>query len=383
MKFPVNNSSGNPVKILHFVTGGFTGSTAVALSLTQATAKDHRFQSLLVMREKTSTDKKRIAQLIKEGVAIKLIPGWSHLLSIFSLYKICRRYQPDILVTHGFSEHLWGRYAGLLAKVPRMVHVEHNSRERYTPLRLLQARWLAKFTDKIVGCSSGVCRRLRELKFPAEKIMPIHNGISLDAFKNPPAFNNRIPGIVMPARFANQKDHLTLIQAIALLRTRNLFPQVILAGAGKKKHREKAEALVAKLGLENQIHFIGQCNNVPELLMQYQLCVLSTRYEGMPLSLAEGMAAGCAVIGSDVIGVREMIRHGEDGLLVDAGSPVGLAEAIANCLTNTEAAAEMAAAAHQRAFNDFSLQQMHQHYEELYESLLQQTDTLLSPIVVG
>lgn len=374
-----------PVKIIHFVTGGFTGSTSVALALSKAAHHSFRYESLLVLREKSSTDKQRIARLIDDGVALRLIPGWSHLRSIFALYKICREYQPDILVTHGFSEHLWGRYAGLLAKVPHMVHVEHNSRERYTPLRLLQAHWLARFTDKIVGCSAGVRQRLLDLKFPADKTIAIHNGIALDAFKNPPPLQDRIPGIVMPARFANQKDHLTLIKAIGLLRERNLFPSVILAGGGKKKHRQKAEALVARLGLQNQIQFIGQCNQVPQLLMQYQLCVLSTRYEGMPLSLAEGMAAGCAVIGSAVMGVKEMVRHGEDGLLVAPESPEAMANAIAYCLTNPEQAAQFAQAAHQRACAEFSLEHMHANYEQLYFSLLQPkvVEPVLKPVAIG
>lgn len=380
-----DESSTVPVKIIHFVTGGFTGSTAVALALSKATQKNPRFESLLILREKKSTDKKRIAQLLAEGVALKLIPGWSHLRSIFALYKICRKYQPDILVTHGFSEHLWGRYAGLLAKVPHMVHVEHNSRERYTPARLWQARWLARFTDKIVGCSEGVRKRLLELKFPAEKTIAINNGIALDAFKNLPEFQSRIAGIVMPARFAKQKDHLTLIQAIALLREYKLYPPVIFAGAGKKKHKKKAKALVQHLELQDQIHFIGQCNNIPALLTQFQMCVLSTRYEGMPLALAEGMAAGCAVIGSKVPGVKEMIRDKEDGLLVTPESPIALAKAIAHCMHNPEVAAQLAASAHKRAFADFSLQNMHANYEQLYMSLMQQDQPapVLSPVAVG
>jgi glycosyltransferase involved in cell wall biosynthesis len=363
-------SYSKPVRILHFVTGGFTGSTSVALTLTNAEQRSSHFESMIVLREKSSTDKDRVAQLIADGVKLKLVPGWSHALSIFALYKICKEYQPDILVTHGFSEHLWGRYAGLLAKVPHMVHVEHNSRERYTPIRLLQARWLAQFTDKIVGCSAGVRERLLELKFPADKVSYINNGISTVAFQNPPKYQDRLPGIVMPARFANQKDHLTLIKAIALLRDQQLFPQVILAGTGKEKHRQKAERLVAELGLENQIHFIGQCHQVPQLLMQHQLCVLSTRYEGMPLSLVEGMTAGCAVIGSAVVGVREMIRNGEDGLLAVAGSAESLANAIAYCLNNPETAAQMGQTARKRALKEFSLQQMQKNYEDLYHTIL-------------
>ena len=140
-----------PLKIVHFVTGGFTGSTKVAVDLIRAVQDNPAFSTMLVLRKKSSTDPERINQLRADRISLKVIAGWSHLATIIELWRICREYQPDILVTHGFSEHLWGRYAGLLAQVPHLIHVEHNPRERYTPLRLLQARWLARFTDKIIG----------------------------------------------------------------------------------------------------------------------------------------------------------------------------------------------------------------------------------------
>ena len=152
--------------------------------------------------------------------------------------RLCREFRPDVLVAHGFSEHLWGRYAGLLAKVPHLVHVEHNTRERYTAWRLAQTRWLARRTDRIVGCSEGVRLRLLEMGMPPERTIAIPNGIRLAPFADADAhpFAQRIPGIVMVARFSKQKDHATLIRAVALLRDRGLHA----AGAVRRRRQGHA-----------------------------------------------------------------------------------------------------------------------------------------------
>ena len=170
-------------RVLHFVTGGFTGgATQVAVKLVTAAGERGDADALLVVRRKRHTDSRRIDELRERGLPIDTVPGWSHLATVLALVRICRQFRPDVLIAHGFSEHLWGRYAGLLAGVPYLVHVEHNTRERYTRWRLAQARWLAARTARIVGCSEGVRLRLLELGFPAERVMAIDNGINLAPF---------------------------------------------------------------------------------------------------------------------------------------------------------------------------------------------------------
>jgi len=284
---------------------------------------------------------------------------------------VCRDFKPDVLVAHGFSEHLWGRYAGLLARVPCLVHVEHNTRERYTPWRRAQARWLAKRTERIVGCSEGVRRVLLDMGMPPDRTIAIANGIRVEPFAdaNTQPFRHRTPGIVMVARFSKQKDHATLLRAVALLRDRGLTPPVLLAGGGKARPRAAVESLAVQLGIAAQVQFLGVHRDVPGLLMRHQLCVLSTHYEGMPLALIEGMAAGCAVVGSAVPGVREVIRDGIDGRLVPEGDAEAMAQALQALLEDPDAAARLGAAARATALHDYSRTRMNQEYEALFLQL--------------
>ena len=362
----------SPVRVLHFVTGGFSGgATQVAVQLVNAARESAAIEPLLVLRRKRHADPARIEELRRVGVPLELVAGWSHAATIVELVGVCRRFKPDVLVAHGFSEHLWGRYAGLLAKVPHLVHVEHNTRERYTAWRRAQTRWLAQRTDRIVGCSEGVRQVLLAMGMPAERTIAIPNGVRLEPFAEADAhpFAQRTPGIVMVARFSRQKDHATLLRAVALLRDRGLSPPLQFAGGGKDLHRKPLERLANELGIGAQVQFPGVVRDVPERLMSHQLAVLSTHYEGMPLALLEGMAAGCAVVGSAVPGVREVLEDGVNGLLVNESDPVAMADALERVLRNPEQAAAMAANARRVALERHGRALMNQRYEDLFLGL--------------
>lgn len=360
------------IRVLHFVTGGFSGgATQVAIQLVNAERTGDQIEPLLVLRRKQRTDPARIEELRHAGTPLRVVAGWSHAATIWQLVRVCREFKPDVLVAHGFSEHLWGRYAGLIAKVPHLVHVEHNTRERYTRWRLMQARWLAQRTSSIVGCSEGVRQVLLGMGMPADRTIAIPNGVRLEPFAEADVhpYSGRVPGIVMVSRLSRQKDHPTLLRALALLRERGLRPPLLLAGGGKTAYRLQLEALVERLGLQSQVQLLGVVRNVPELLMGHQLAVLSTHYEGMPLALIEGMAAGCVVVGSAVPGVQEVIVDGVDGRLVPEADPVALADMLETLLREPAQAARMAVAGRRKAMEHHSRELMNRRYEELFMAL--------------
>ena len=112
----------------------------------------------------------------------------------------------------------------------------------------------------------------------------------------------------MAARFARQKDHLTLVRALALLRAEGLRPPLRLAGGGGGRHRRQVEDSVRHLGLSAQVQFLEHQPDLPRVLQAHAIFVLATHYEGMPLALVEAMAAGCACIASAVPGTRGRVR---------------------------------------------------------------------------
>ena len=354
-----------PLRVLHFVSGGFSGATQVAIDLCGAqTGQD----TLLVLRKRASTDPApRVEALRARGLQVAVVPRWSHLATIRALRRICLDWKPDVLVAHGFSEHLWGRYAGLLAGVPRLIQVEHNTRERYGFWRLRQSLWLAQRTERIIGVSQAVRDALVRRGHPAERCTVIVNGIELSRWTHGRPWAEREPAIVMPARFAGQKDHETLIRAVALLARQGLRPAVYLAGEGKRSWRAKAEALAQSLGMAAQVRFLGHVADLPQLLGRVKFSVLSSHYEGLGLGLIEGMASGCCAIGTDVEGIQEVLVDGESGFLVPHRDAQALADTLARLLRDDALAERVAQAGQRHAEAEFDRRRMRQQYLDLFQ----------------
>lgn len=360
------------VRVLHFVTGGFSGgATQVALGLVRAGMASNNQEPLLVLRKKAHGDQQRVRELSAEGVPLQQVNNWTHLSTILELAAVCRKFQPDVVLAHGYSEHLWGRYAALLAKVPVIVQVEHNTKERYSNWRLKQSRWLAQHTDKIIGCSEGVRTVLLQQGLPADKCIAIPNGINLHPFvPPPPSWSQRLPKVLMVARIAKQKDHATLILAIARLRQQGIELPLTLVGKGKARVVKRLQRLCQELGVNDLVHWLGYSNQVPQLLAEHKYFVQCTHYEGMPLTLLEAMAAGCAVIGSAVPGVQEVLAEQSIGLLHKHSDADHLASQLRYLLEHDDEAASMAAQAREHAFAHHSKELMNERYERLLLELV-------------
>ncbi|MFO1367947.1 MAG: glycosyltransferase [Marinagarivorans sp.] len=323
---------------------------------------------VLVLRRKRQTRSAQLDELAQQNIPFYLVPGWSHLATVFALVQLLKQLKPRVLIAHGFSEHLWGRLAAIIAGVPVILHVEHNSRERYTPFRLWLAKQLTKRTRWLVGVSEGVRNSLLNLGFAPEKCVFVNNGIDLSPYEgvvNTP-WSERVSGIIMCSRFAYQKDHATLLHALAHLKHHYHFePPLVLIGGGKKSLRAKAQMLAKMLGIESQVEFLGYCSDVPSILKKYTISVLSSRYEGFGLVLAEGMAAGCFPIGSAVPGIQEWLGALNSMYVVPATDVELLSARIAWVLRNPQLAEQLALQGQSIARQMFNLDRMLDEYNKL------------------
>ena len=370
------------LRVMHMASGGFSGATQVALDLTLGGQAHH--DTLLVLRSKRRTPQDRVQRLRQQGVPLALLPGWSHAATVWALRGLCHEWKPDIVVGHGFPEHLLARWAAHWAGVPHLVQVEHNMRERYTAFKRWQVSQLAPHTEVFVGVSDAVSGVLRGMGLPAARVQTIRNGTHLDAYASSEqqVFEHREPAILMAARFGAQKDHETLIRSLVPLAERHgLRPPLRLAGGGSKRHLERAQALAASLGVQSQVEFLGHRSDVPQLLMRHQVAALSTHYEGLPLSLAEAMAAGCAVLGSDVAAVRETLGNGQWGALPAAGDPEAWADALAAVWQQPQASAERASQARAHARQHLTRERMVQDYAALFDRLMGRLPDRLTDLV--
>lgn len=359
------------LRVLHFVTGGFSGATRVAIDLIEAHNQFEATDNLLVLRRKKTTVPEKLIELESKNIDYRVVTGTTHIATIYELKQLCDQWQPDILVAHGFPEHLLGRHAGLLARVPHLVQIEHNSKERYTPWKLYQTRKLSKSTDRVVAVSEGVAKVLskQDLKAP---IQTIPNGIDTTLFggSNLLPINKRPQDLIMIGRYAKSKDHVTLIKALDQLKQKGIRPNLTLVGSGRKRYKKEVHELVRRYELQNQVNFIEYSSEIDKLLLQHKVFVMSSRFEGLNLAVLEAMASGCVVVGSRAVGVEELINHGKDGFLFSIGDAVELASIIDTILSTPLAYQKLAVAARKKLLSHYDKQQVTQAYYKLFQNLL-------------
>lgn len=359
------------LRIVHFVSGGGTGSTRVALDLALAQKRQADMDPHLILRDKG----RPLSAVMQKQVEAAQLPLhwvgnlWPRRRVIGKLTELCRRIRPDVFLAHGYSEHLWGRRAAVAAGVPVIIHVEHNV-ENYWPWRVSAARKLAPHTHATVCVSRGVEEHVRRLDIGAARVLTLHNGVDLSRFHCATPLRERAPDVLMPARFARKKDQPTLIRAAKLLAERGWSGKLLLAGRGKVAHRRRAEKLARQLGVQERVIFLGNVDDLPQRFAACRVAALASKQEGLPLVLAEAMAAGCAVVASAIPGITDIV-HAE-GSAQNANGwtfPVGDAEAAAEVLWQALAddveAQRRADAGRRDANGHFSLEQMAVRYERL------------------
>ncbi|MBP7481556.1 MAG: glycosyltransferase [Lacunisphaera sp.] len=358
-------------RVIHFVTGGGSGATKVALELACGHLRTGNCEPLLVLRRKqVPLPAPMQAQITATGLRTAWVAnGWKRTI-LRQLAAIIAEFQPQVFAAHGNSEHLWGRQAAFAASVPVVLHVEQNC-ERYPFWRRWAAQRLAARTTATVCVSRGVADHVRHLGLAGPRLEVIHNGIDASRYSvGAPPFASRSQDIVMVARFARQKDQPTLIRAAKRLVDSGWTGQLLLGGDGKPSHRRACEKLTRSLGLAGRVEFLGRVAHAAELYHRCRAAVLSTHYEGLPLVLVDYMAAGCAAIGSDAAGVNDVIEPGVNGWRFPRGDDAALARILTMVLAGGPAVEAIVARGQADAPANFSLQRMIARYESLFAELL-------------
>jgi glycosyltransferase involved in cell wall biosynthesis len=356
-----------PPRVIHFVTGGGSGATKVALELACGHLRSGNYDPLLVLRRKTAPLPATMqAQIAAAGLRTAWVdegPKWTTRRQLAALIA---DFKPRIFAAHGNSEHIWGRQAAFAAKVPVVLHVEMNC-ERYPPWRRWAAQKLADQTTVTVCVSAGVADHVRALGLAGPRVEIIHNGVDSTRYSaGAPAFATRSQDIVMVARFARQKDQPTLIRAAKRLAEAGWTGRLLLGGDGKPSHRQACEKLAAARGIADRVDFLGRVTDAAPLYHRCRAAVLSTHYEGLPLVLIDYMAAGCAVIGTEAPGVNDIIEPGVNGWRFPAGDDAALARILTRVLPGGPEIEAVAARGQADAPARFSLGRMIDRYEALF-----------------
>jgi glycosyltransferase involved in cell wall biosynthesis len=274
--------------------------------------------------------------------------------------------------------------ARLVVRPPtRLVHTEHNLWDRYRwPTFAANALTFAR-NDAVLSVSDGVTASIDRPRWarlgdepPVETLL---HGVALDEIPRGPEARVRARGqlrvedhdsvVGCVANFTPKKDHEGLLHAIARVLER--LPEAVLVLIGSGPIEDQIRAQAGQLGLEAKVRFLGSRDDVPDLLPGFDVFVLGSRFEGLPISLLEAMAAEVACVATRVGGIPEVITDGLDGRTVPPGDPEALATTLIDVLTDQAARRVIAVAGHRRVQKAFSIDRAVARTEALYHQLLE------------
>lgn len=310
------------------------------------------------------------------GIPVFLLPQkeGTDYFSFVKVGRLLRREKIEVIHTHNTQPFVDGMVGALMAGVKRRIHTDH-ARAFPDKWRYMAAEWaVSHVAHKVVGVSDHTVSNLRRYeKISPAKLATIVNGISGETYAVPVDrrakarelgldFDGPVLGFV--ARLEEEKGGIFLIRAMPEIAAR--LPGAVLVVAGQGSRQGALEEEARSLGMTDRIRFIGPRMDVPELLGLFDLCVLPSLREGLPMVIPEAMAAGCPLLATRVGGVPSVITHGENGSLVPPADPGALAAEAADLLEDEARLAAYREAGRQVFWERFSAETMAARYEALY-----------------
>jgi len=328
------------------------------------------------------------------GLKVELIP-WlvrpinplKDIMAFLALFRLIKREKFDIVHTHSSKAGILGRWAAKFARVPVVMHTIHGfafhdkqnwlSKKLYVYLERISA----KITSRLIAVSQAIIRKGLKAKIgQADQYQCIYYEVEKEKFflqrdkfaiKKSLGFKGRVIGTI--SCFKPQKALQDFLKAAALVKRK--FPQVIFVIIGDGFLKPHLMRLSEKLGLDENLVFTGWREDIPELLAAMEIFVLSSLWEGMPISILEAMAAKLPVVATAVDGIREIVLDKETGFLVSPGDYQGLAQAIINLVKDEALAQEMGRKGQEFLYRGpFEPQRMINDTFNLYKTLVPSID---------
>jgi glycosyltransferase involved in cell wall biosynthesis len=303
------------------------------------------------------------------------LEGKQGLRQMLRFVRVLRRERPAVFHAHlcGWPRCTFGILAAILARVPAIVATQHFFQGKPSRHLILRQQVVFLGVHRYIAVSHDMAMNLRNtLRFTAPKMQVVHNGITLAPFSRPGHSSwevnrpqgGRGPSILTLARLIKNKGLSYLISAAVLV------PEAVFVVVGEGHDRGLFEAEAEALGVADRVKFLGQRDDIPDLLRDCDLFILPSLHEGLPISVLEAMAAGKPVIATAIGGIPEVVVRGQTGLLVPPADPPALAKAIRTLLGDPILARDLGTAGRARVQREFSAELMVQRTTQIYSELL-------------
>jgi len=370
------------IKIAHISTSLETGGAEVQLLRLLDKIDKTKFEMIVIsLHEETY-----LADQVRElGVPVYSLRLKDSPLNIKKAYKILKEFNPDVIHGTMYEGGVVGTlFNKFLPKKPPVIWTVHEGLEHYRqePLRKqIQLRaWslISNLPDCMMYVSHLNAEQHLDWGFKNRKAIVLTNGVDTKRFKpNPVARKVIRKSLYIPddsfvigitARFHPVKNHVGFLNAAGILS--KTYPKVhyMMVGTNIDKDNKELTDVIAKHGLEKNVHLLGNRDDIPDIVNAYDLAALTSLGEAFPLTLGEAMATSIPCVATNVGDNKFII--GDTGRVVPAKDDEALAAAWKELIEmDKEAFKRLGESAYQRTIEKFTLAQQVEQHEELYLTL--------------
>ncbi len=363
------------MKALHIISsGGMYGAEAVVLNLARA-LRNGPHECVLGVFSNSSNPNVQLHEIaLKDGFDSYLVPcsGQIDRAAVAGIRQLTIRTDADVVHAHGYKADIYVYLAlrGLGVPLVSTCHTWYDTDWKASLYGRMDRFVLRKYT-RVVAVSGEVEQRLLKAGVRAEKVCVVHNGIDLCPF------NASLPSLRADAkeqgallvglvgRLAWEKGVDLFLRAAARVLVE--VPEARFVVVGEGPDREKLERLIDELRIRESAVLIGRRDDMASVYASFDVMVSSSRQEGMPIAILEGMASGLALVATAVGEVPTAVVNGQTGVLVPSEDIGRMAAAIVQLLRDTQLRKQLGDAARRSIEEQYSAARMTEDYLRVYE----------------
>ena len=325
----------------------------------------------LVNEQVLNFEKLFISELNSYDIPVKFLNKRLHkdwIKTTRNLREQYYRFKPEIV--HAHLESVTFHVVKAFSSKTNIVQTIHSSVIHYP---FLQKMYLQKSISRYVAISNKVRSILiNSLNLKPEKIVTIYNGIDLNKFKINRKNNTEVKKIISIGRLTKAKDYPNLFKALDILiqklNKENIpLPSVNIVGTGEIE--KELKALTKKMNLGHIVSFLGVRQDIPELLKESDIYVMSSEWEGLSISLIEALTSGIPIVATNAGSNNEVIENDVSGIIVPTKDPEALAEGIYNLIIDKDLRDRLSKEAIKRS-ELFAIENCAKKHVEMYKGLI-------------
>ena len=372
------------MRVLQIISSsGMYGAEAVILNLSRFLNEGQHRSMVGVFSNSSAPNHQLHERAVKEGIESTLIPcnGQVDRTTIANIRELAVRTGADVVHAHGYKADIYVYLAlrGLGIPFVSTCHTWYDN-DLSVFLYGVADRFVLRKFGQVVAVSDEVRVRLLKAGVREEKIHLVRNGIDLRPFNNvvpslrEVSASDRALIVGLIGRLSWEKGIDIFLRAVARVVVK--FPGTKFVVVGEGPDQDKLELLIDELKIRENVLMLGRREDMPSVYASLDVMVSSSRQEGLPMAILEGMASGLPLVATAVGEVPTVVTEDRTGVLVPPEDADSLAAAIVDLLRDPAKRVRLGAAAKQLIKEEYSAERMTADYLRVYAEAI-------APVKIG